>query len=399
MAKRPIAGRVKTRLGGALTGAEAASLYRAMLADRCAQVRALDGVAPAIAFAPGEPGDPSPEVPAGFVQVDQPDGGLGAGLAAAAAQFVDAATPVLLVDSDSPTLPLAYLQRAVERLRSADCDVVIGPADDGGYYLIGLSRPAPALFDDIPWSTAEVTGKTLARAAQLQLRVHQLPAWWDVDEPADLHRLEQQLFDVWWPTRTADWFRARRQGPVPDGAGSAALWREPWQRLSSRLVYQTPWLALREDQVRTPAGQDTSYSVIATGECVGVLPFVDDSTVLLIRQYRYVAQQVTWEMPTGGIHPGETAEQAARRELGEEARVSAEQLIGLGSYHTSKSVMDETAHLFIGRGLAPVTATADDTEFIRTEKVPFQRALDMVTSGEITDSMTIIAILRAALDS
>ena len=91
-----------------------------------------------------------------------------------------------------------------------------------------------------------------------------------------------------------------------------------WRTLSTRRVYQNKWISLREDQVQLPNGRRTLYGVVECGECVGVLPFLDPSTVLLIRQYRYVARRVTWEMPTGGVHPGESVEEAAQRELGEE---------------------------------------------------------------------------------
>ena len=94
---------------------------------------------------------------------------------------------------------------------------------------------------------------------------------------------------------------------------------EPWKRLSSRSVYQNRWLSLREDQVELPDGRTTIYGVVTCGDCVGILPFVDRDRVLLVRQYRYVAGRTTWEMPTGGMRSGESLEQAAQRELQEEA--------------------------------------------------------------------------------
>lgn len=399
MAKEPRPGRVKTRLQPALTGAEACELYAAMLADRCAQVRALRGVVPAIAFADG--GGDQVAAAAGFERVAQPPGGLGAGLRAASEQFLGRGQPVVLVDSDSPSLPRDYLQRAVDWVREESCDVVIGPSDDGGYYLIGLARPAPELFEAMPWSTPEVVPTTLARAAELGLSVRTLPAWWDVDTAEDLDRLRDALFAACWPGETAAWLRRRERASREAGqppAPSEQMWRKPWRTLSSRPVYATPWLRVREDTAITPAGVETTYSVIDCGECVGVLPFVDDQTVLLVRQYRYVAGRVTWEMPTGGVHAGETAEQAARRELAEEAKVAARELVPLGAYHTSKSVMDETAHLYAAYGLTPRALAADEDEFIRAEPVPFADALAWVLSGEIVDSMTIISILRVAYE-
>jgi ADP-ribose pyrophosphatase len=82
---------------------------------------------------------------------------------------------------------------------------------------------------------------------------------------------------------------------------------KPWKRLSSRVVYENPWMHLREDVAELPDGRTTIYGVVTFGECVGVVPFVDDDHVLLVRQYRYVqGENHRWEIPTGGVHEGET---------------------------------------------------------------------------------------------
>jgi ADP-ribose pyrophosphatase len=170
----------------------------------------------------------------------------------------------------------------------------------------------------------------------------------------------------------------------------------PWGRRSTRQIYQNKWIALREDIVELPDGRTTIYGVVTCSECVGVLPFLDSATVLMIKQYRYVAKRVTWEMPTGGMHPGESREEAAQRELAEEIGYRAGKLIWLSSFDTSKSVVDEAAHLFLGEDLVKVQLPADDTEFIEVRPFPFKEVLQMVLRGDITDSMTIIAVLHAA---
>jgi len=406
MAKTSLAGATKTRLIGALTPEEAAELYSAMFADRCAEIAALPGVIPAVAFAPRADGGAGGPVPEGFRVVPQPPGDLGACLEAAADFFLRDGTAVLLVDSDSPTMPRSFLAEAVESLRgepSAEAiDLVVGPAEDGGYCFIGLRARHAELFRDVPWSTDRVVPLTLERAREAGLRCRVLPTWWDVDTPQDLDRLRLGLLDAIWPRQTAQWLRAHRTDPSLPSEGDpvepAERWRAPWRRTASRFVHATPWLTLREDDLVLPDLRRTTYTVVETGQCVGILPLLDDGTVLLVRQYRYVADRVTWEMPTGGVHADETPEVAARRELAEEGQVSAGHLEYLGAYHTSKSVMDETAHLFAARELTAVRARPDDTEFFRIENVPFDRVLEMVTNGEITDSMTIIAVLRVALD-
>lgn len=170
----------------------------------------------------------------------------------------------------------------------------------------------------------------------------------------------------------------------------------PWKTLSTRPIYENRWLSLREDLVELPDGLTTIYGVVSCGQCAGILPFLDPETVLLIRQYRYVAGRVTWEMPTGGVHAGESIEDAAQRELSEEVGYRAGRLIHLSSYHTSKSVIDETAHLFLGQEMTRLELPPDETEFIEVRPFPFQEVLGMVLSGEIVDSMTIIAVLHAA---
>jgi ADP-ribose pyrophosphatase len=170
---------------------------------------------------------------------------------------------------------------------------------------------------------------------------------------------------------------------------------EPWVQLSTRRVYENAWIRVDEDIVRVPNGHETIYGIIRASDAIGVLPFVDDTHVLLVQQYRYVAGDAKWEMPTGGRHEGESLEQASQRELAEEAGFRAGSLSHLVTFHTSKSVMDETAHLYIARDLTPADGQADPTELIRRQVWSFADVVQMVTSGKITDSMTMVAVLLA----
>lgn len=169
----------------------------------------------------------------------------------------------------------------------------------------------------------------------------------------------------------------------------------PWHRLSRRRVYENAWIAVDEDVVELPSGATTLYGIVRCGSCVGMLPFVDADHVLLVQQFRYIIGLTTWEMPTGGVHEGESIEAAAQRELAEEARVRAGRLTPLTAYNTSKSVVDETAHLFLAHDLTVAAATPDATEDLRVSTIAFADALDMVVSGQIVDSMTIVAVLWA----
>jgi ADP-ribose pyrophosphatase len=164
------------------------------------------------------------------------------------------------------------------------------------------------------------------------------------------------------------------------------------------VAYENRWIKVREDTVELPNGQTTLYSVVECSGAVGVLPFLDDERVVLVRQYRYVFDDnQRWEIPTGGLHPGEALEAAARRELREEIGYEPAQLSPLPSFYSSKSVMYEVCHLFVGRELSPAVAPPDDTEFIEVGVFPFVEVLKMVQAGEIRDAMTVIAVLQAAL--
>ncbi len=175
----------------------------------------------------------------------------------------------------------------------------------------------------------------------------------------------------------------------------------PWTTLSSTPVYRNRWIAVREDRVGLPDGRTTIYGVVTGAPAVGVLPFLDGDTVLLVRQYRYVAGRPTWEMPTGAVDAGESLEAAAQRELAEEIGYGAGRLERVASFDTSKSILDERAHLFLATDLTPVDITTlahrpDEAEFITARPFPFAEVLRMVLAGDVADAMTIIAVLLAA---
>jgi rSAM/selenodomain-associated transferase 1 len=390
MAKAPRAGEVKTRLCPPLSPAEATELYRCFLLDKIEQVRMLKSAIPAIAYTPAEERTFFETLAPGFVLFPQEGPDLGARLASCFDHLLERGyAGALAVDSDTPTLPAEFLEQALALIATPDVDVVVGPSEDGGYYLIGLRRAHRELFDEIAWSTAMVLPETVRRAAAKRLRVVSLPRWFDVDTADDLERLKASLhgMDGDEPRHTRRFFMER--------TGPKNLSEKSWTTLTSRPIYNNRWLSLREDLVEMPDGRTTIYGVVNCGQCVGVLPFVDPDTVCLIRQYRYVSQRVTWEMPTGGVHPGESIEEAAQRELSEEIGYRADRLTHVSTYHTSKSVMDETAHLFVGEGLVKLELPSDETEFIEVRPFPIQDVLQMVLSGEIVDSMTIIAVLLA----
>ena len=194
MAKAPRAGAVKTRLCPPLMPREAAALARAFLRDAIAKVRLLQGVAPAVAYAPESAREAFARLAPGFALMPQRGTDLGARMRSTLAALLAAGhRAAVVMGTDTPTLPAAVLAEAVTRVAAEDVDLVVGPAEDGGYYLIGARADHPTLFDDVAWSTGAVLATTLRRAAQAGLRSARLPAWFDVDTPDDLARLRAAL--------------------------------------------------------------------------------------------------------------------------------------------------------------------------------------------------------------
>lgn len=194
MAKAPRAGEVKTRLCPPFSTTEAAELYRCFLLDKIGQVRMLTKASPAIAYTPEEGRIFFEEFAPGFVLLPQRGPDLGSRLANTFAQlFAQGYGAAMAIDSDTPTLPPLYLQQAIDLIATPGVDLVLGPSEDGGYYLIGLRKLYRDLFEDMAWSTAEVMPETIRRAETQGLRVACLPTWFDIDTADDLERLQASL--------------------------------------------------------------------------------------------------------------------------------------------------------------------------------------------------------------
>jgi rSAM/selenodomain-associated transferase 1 len=198
--KTPAAGHSKTRLSPPLRPEEAAALSGCCIRDVGAKVQSLvdgGGVAGCAVYTPaGSEAALCALLPDGFVLLAQGEGDLGARMAKASADlFAAGHTGVILIGSDSPTMPTAILRAAVDAVRAGG-NVVLSPALDGGYTLIGLSRPQPRLFEDMPWSTSEVCQLTMQRAGKINLQVVALPRWYDVDDAASLAMLEDEARGV-----------------------------------------------------------------------------------------------------------------------------------------------------------------------------------------------------------
>lgn len=239
MCKTPAPGRSKTRLSPPLRPEECAGISACFIRDLSRTIgqlaRASDDGSEVVGCAVYTPVGSETALlsllPDGFVLLPQVEGDFGERLFHGVDGLLQSHDGVLLVNSDSPTLPAEILRAAVEAVRGGD-NVVLSPAIDGGYTLIGLSRPHRRLFEEIEWSTATVFQRTLDRAAEIGLPVVTVPGWYDVDEEADLRRLEDELLGTppaSLPMKGADapatrrFLHERNRAPVRDAARGTTI--------------------------------------------------------------------------------------------------------------------------------------------------------------------------------
>jgi uncharacterized protein len=206
IAKRPTPGKTKTRLVPPLTPEQATRLYECFLQDTLDLIKQVSDIQPAIAFFPEYERVYFEKLAPGFDLHLQNGAALGERLDDALQHYLRSGNcHVVIMDSDSPTLPVAYLSQAFDELNKGS-EMVLGPCDDGGYYLIGLKQPAPRLLREVQMSTPHVAQDTLNIAAEMELKYSLLPIWYDIDEILTLRRLVGELEKM--PTEVARSTRA-----------------------------------------------------------------------------------------------------------------------------------------------------------------------------------------------
>jgi 8-oxo-dGTP pyrophosphatase MutT (NUDIX family) len=184
----------------------------------------------------------------------------------------------------------------------------------------------------------------------------------------------------------------------PEDGAHAPDHSNPWTTVSSRSVYDNPWIRVREDQVVRPDGLPGIYGVVEfKNRAVGVLPVDADGRIWLVGQYRYPLQAYSWEIPEGGCTQSETPEATAYRELREETGLIAGRLELVANAHLSNSVSDELAYLFRASELTQGPDDPEGSERIMVRRFDWDEAWGMLRRGEITDSMSVIALLNEAV--
>ena len=170
-----------------------------------------------------------------------------------------------------------------------------------------------------------------------------------------------------------------------------------WKRVGSRTLYRSAHVVIREDALELPGGRERAYPVLHLGASVGVLPFRSDDRVVLVRQYRHITQDFSWEIPGGGILPNESPEEAAQRELREEAGCRAGHLRRLGGFWPNNAYLDEVIHIFVAGELVTDPLPADQDEHLEVRTFPFEEVLAMAQDDRISCGLSKLAIFWSAV--
>lgn len=171
--------------------------------------------------------------------------------------------------------------------------------------------------------------------------------------------------------------------------------KNPWKLQKSKRIYDNPWITLEEDEVINPGGGQGIYGkVLFKSYAIGIIPLDQDQNTWLVGQWRYTLDEYSWEIPMGGGPKSEGRLDSARRELKEETGLLAAKWTELLKMHTSNSVTDEVGYAYLAEELTQGETDFDETEDLKIKKLPFTEAYQMVMDGEITDSLSMVAILK-----
>jgi ADP-ribose pyrophosphatase len=172
----------------------------------------------------------------------------------------------------------------------------------------------------------------------------------------------------------------------------------PWKTLSSQKIYENPWISLTEHQVINPGGGNGIYGEVHFKNlAIGIIPLDKENNTWLVGQYRYPLKQYSWEIPEGGGLLIDDPLLSAKRELLEETGIDADEWIEIQRIHLSNSVSDELGIIYLARQLSFGESSPEESEDLIVRKLPFETVYQMVLNGEITDSLSVAAILKVKI--
>ncbi len=175
-------------------------------------------------------------------------------------------------------------------------------------------------------------------------------------------------------------------------------YKNPWKTLSIKEIYNSPWIILEEHEVLNPANNIGKYNIVKFKNlAIGVLPIDTEGNIYLVGQWRYPLNQYSWEIPEGGGKLDVNPLESAKRELLEETGLIANSYQELLRLHTSNSVTDELSIVFIATQLTQSEAQPEETEDLSIKKVHLNTAFEMVMNNEITDSISMAAIMKTKI--
>lgn len=170
-----------------------------------------------------------------------------------------------------------------------------------------------------------------------------------------------------------------------------------WQKIDSKVVYDNAWITVREDRVLNPGGGESRYGhVHFKNKAIAIVPLDEQGNTWLVGQERYTLGEYSWEVPMGGANEDEEPLAAAKRELKEETGLEAARWTSVMRLHLSNSITDEEGIVFVAEDLTEGEPDFEETEQLEIRKLPLAEALDLVNRGEITDAVSVAAILKVS---